>query len=691
MFFQNYGKKCVMRNKTSFKINFFLKFNFSKNKNHRNDQNQDQPFPKFERSDFYDEQDLIINIGPKEAFKGMLMICPTPIGNINDISIRQFEALKNGDILACEDTRKTGKLLELISLKKMKSKFYSEFGVSFEEFLNRGGMDMNDEKLKKEFFSENSNANSWTTDNKNDKQDFEEFSTFYDSQEDREKLKEFQKKLKKTEEWDEKRDKSKKFEERIYSPRKEEMIINKEIVNNERILSEIKLNFSEAETREKFVKKGLDSHPFKKELNDEFYSAVESPEEFFKRRDILDQPDFMEKLSKKVEKQAESFDEDLQLSYKLRSKARFIMGMQKKHKFHSKEEEEKSNTEKTNEEKEEELDEEMNKLSDNNDENLLSNLKKRIKEEKETKGRGILIPFNNQNEEKKTQKLIKAMKLGLRVVLVSDAGTPTISDPGYKLVREASKNGIIVEPIPGASAILTALSASALPTDKFMFVGYLSKSPIEKFKKIEEIRDKEITAIFFESPNRLKRTLETFGEIFGLKHEIYIGVELTKKFERHYRGNIAEVIEQINVNEEIKGEITIITAPKINILTAKDDFYKNDELNDKVEIESINFAKKVRDIIGDRITEVVLHKLIQDVCNISKVKSIKIINTLKNRESSTQKIMRLTRNKIDVKIKKPEDYMMEEKPEHLDEKKTKKVMEQIIKQDMQGKFGKKNS
>jgi hypothetical protein len=73
------------------------------------------------------------------------------------------------------------------------------------------------------------------------------------------------------------------------------------------------------------------------------------------------------------------------------------------------------------------------------------------------------------------------------------------------------------------------------------------------------------------------------------------------------------------------------------------------------------------------------------------VKSIKIINTLKNRESSTQKIMRLTRNKIDVKIKKPEDYMMEEKPEHLDEKKTKKVMEQIIKQDMQGKFGKKNS
>lgn len=119
-------------------------------------------FPIPEKRDLYDEDDMIINIGEKERFKGMLIICPTPLGNINDISIRQFEAMKNGDILACEDSRKTGKLLEFIQLKKMKEKFYAEFGISFEEFVNMGGLNMTDEQIREKILNkEKENNNSF--------------------------------------------------------------------------------------------------------------------------------------------------------------------------------------------------------------------------------------------------------------------------------------------------------------------------------------------------------------------------------------------------------------------------------------------------------------------------------------------------------------------------------------------------
>ena len=108
-------------------------------------------FPLPNENDYDDPDDLFINIGPPEKFKGMLVICPTPIGNLNDLTVRQLEALKNGDILACEDTRKTGKLIEHIKQKKMKDKFQDEFGLSFDEFINKGGLDMNDEQIEKTF------------------------------------------------------------------------------------------------------------------------------------------------------------------------------------------------------------------------------------------------------------------------------------------------------------------------------------------------------------------------------------------------------------------------------------------------------------------------------------------------------------------------------------------------------------
>ena len=156
------------------KINF-LKFQtktFSTGKNVDKD-----GFPLPEKRDIYDEDDMIINIGDKEKFKGMLIICPTPIGNINDISIRQFEAMKNGDILACEDTRKTGKLLEFIQLKKMKEKFYAEFGISFEEFVNLGGLNMTDEQIKSKILNKGEINQNNINENKEQSDDF---NTYFD-------------------------------------------------------------------------------------------------------------------------------------------------------------------------------------------------------------------------------------------------------------------------------------------------------------------------------------------------------------------------------------------------------------------------------------------------------------------------------------------------------------------------------
>lgn len=109
------------------------------------------------------------------------------------------------------------------------------------------------------------------------------------------------------------------------------------------------------------------------------------------------------------------------------------------------------------------------------------------------------------------------MKLGFRVALVSDAGTPTISDPGFKFVKEAKTEGISVEALPGACAAITALSACGFPTDKFQFAGYLPKTESEKIQILETLKDEGKTFCFYESPNRLIRVLSVIEEVFGDK------------------------------------------------------------------------------------------------------------------------------------------------------------------------------
>lgn len=166
-----------------------------------------------------------------------------------------------------------------------------------------------------------------------------------------------------------------------------------------------------------------------------------------------------------------------------------------------------------------------------------------------------LISYYEENELKRIPQIIQFLKESKNVALVSNAGTPTVSDPGFKLVRECIKDGIEVVPIPGASAILTALTSSGLPTDKFLFLGYLPKKQ-GKRKKILSSLPTKTTIIFFESPYRLLKSLKEIKDIFG-DIEIVICRELTKVHEEIRREKISQSIAHFGKVKPI-GEFTLL-------------------------------------------------------------------------------------------------------------------------------------
>ncbi len=171
------------------------------------------------------------------------------------------------------------------------------------------------------------------------------------------------------------------------------------------------------------------------------------------------------------------------------------------------------------------------------------------------------IPYHEHNAQKAGPKLIAALKEGKTVALISDAGTPLVSDPGYKLVNQARDAGIKVIPIPGASAPLAALVASGLQTDAFMFAGFLPTKTVARQNTLKEYADLSSTLIFFESPNRLQECLADMISIFGEKREAAICRELTKLHEEISSASLAE-LSQLYENRKVKGEIVIIVGAK---------------------------------------------------------------------------------------------------------------------------------
>jgi 16S rRNA (cytidine1402-2'-O)-methyltransferase len=164
------------------------------------------------------------------------------------------------------------------------------------------------------------------------------------------------------------------------------------------------------------------------------------------------------------------------------------------------------------------------------------------------------------NEHKTLEGIIKRLKGGEKIALVSDAGTPAISDPGFLLVRECLKNGIQVECLPGPTAFVPALVKSGLPCDAFVFEGFL---PLKKGRqtRMKLLAEEERTMVFYESPHRLVKSLEQFKEYFGADRQASVSRELTKMFEETVNGTLEEIIQHFS-GKTIKGEIVIVVAGK---------------------------------------------------------------------------------------------------------------------------------
>ncbi len=168
-----------------------------------------------------------------------------------------------------------------------------------------------------------------------------------------------------------------------------------------------------------------------------------------------------------------------------------------------------------------------------------------------------LISFNKHNSSIKNPKIIKDLKEGKSIAIVSDAGMPGICDPGEHIARSAKLEGIDLICVPGACAAITALVSSGLPSSSFVFEGFLPKKQINREKILLEISKTEKTTIIYESPKRLRKLLKELFEFCGGDREIMVGRELTKKFEEHVGNNINEVIEFFK-DKDIIGEITIV-------------------------------------------------------------------------------------------------------------------------------------
>lgn len=170
-----------------------------------------------------------------------------------------------------------------------------------------------------------------------------------------------------------------------------------------------------------------------------------------------------------------------------------------------------------------------------------------------------LVSYHEHNERQRTGELLQRLAGGESIALVSDAGTPAISDPGYVLVHEAVRQGIAVSPIPGPSAAIAALSAAGLPTDAFLFLGFPPRKIGRRKQELSSLAEEGRTLIWYESPHRIARFVTEVHEAFGERFAV-IGREITKRFEEFLRGSLSELAEELQRRSEIKGEITLLVA-----------------------------------------------------------------------------------------------------------------------------------
>ena len=169
---------------------------------------------------------------------------------------------------------------------------------------------------------------------------------------------------------------------------------------------------------------------------------------------------------------------------------------------------------------------------------------------------GRVLSYHEHNEAQRTPELVEQLIEGRRVVVVTDAGMPSVSDPGYRLVSAAVAGGVRVTCVPGPSAVLMALAVSGMPVDRFCFEGFLPRRAGERATALGVLGDERRTMVFFEAPHRLERTLSTMAEVFGPQRRAAVCRELTKTYEEVRRGTLAELVTW--AADGVRGEITVV-------------------------------------------------------------------------------------------------------------------------------------
>jgi 16S rRNA (cytidine1402-2'-O)-methyltransferase len=182
-----------------------------------------------------------------------------------------------------------------------------------------------------------------------------------------------------------------------------------------------------------------------------------------------------------------------------------------------------------------------------------------------------LTAYHDHNAERQRPKILAALADGRSVALVSDAGTPLVSDPGYRLVNAAIAAGHAVVPVPGASAVLAALVASGLPSDSFLFAGFLPPKTAARKKRLAALAATPATLIFFESPQRLSASLADMADVLGGGRSCVVARELTKTFETVRRDSLAALAEQLASGPPPKGEIVVLVGPPEETVPAAED------------------------------------------------------------------------------------------------------------------------
>jgi len=206
------------------------------------------------------------------------------------------------------------------------------------------------------------------------------------------------------------------------------------------------------------------------------------------------------------------------------------------------------------------------------------------------------VSYHEHNEASRAEELVEKLAQGARIAVVSDAGMPGISDPGFRLVSLAIERGVPVFPVPGPAAFLAAMVASGLPTDSFCFRGFLPAKGGARRRELEKIGDSSSTAVFYEAPHRIRETLADVAEVLGPDRPVVVARELTKIHEEFLRGTAGEVAQVLNARGDVKGEITLLignaaegaSAPRgISVRERVEEIMREEKVDEKAALKKV--------------------------------------------------------------------------------------------------------